>query len=128
LATPDCLGSTRLGSMAITVHQDVLDQAARAINAAASLLGTAPINGSISINWLADLRAIRAGSAVAPGTGLLCVLEDRRIPATSSAPASCGRAYLDQIAVRELLDRCKDEAVTGALLNSCTAGASPTTS
>lgn len=122
--TPDCLNTTRFGSMAITVHQDILDHARTAINGVASVLGAATLaNGELTARWLSDLRAIRfgppgTGSATAAGSGLYCLLEDRRVKATMTAPARGGTGYLDQFAVRELLDLMPREVVTGALLNS----------
>jgi hypothetical protein len=125
--TPDCLDTTRFGSMAITVHQDILDHARTAINGVASVLGTATLaRGEITVPWLSDLRAIRfgppgtgAGSPTAAGSGLYCLLEDTRIKATAMAPtARGGTGYLDQVAVRELLALMQREVVTGALANS----------
>jgi hypothetical protein len=116
--TPDCLGTTRHGSMAIVIHQDVLDHSRRALNAAASVLGVATIARELRIAWLRDLRAIRAGSATAAGTGLFCALEDTRVKATSSSPARGGLGYLDQLAVQALFEQTAREVGTGALLNS----------
>ena len=124
--TPDCLGSTRYGSMAVLLHQDTLDHASRLVNSVAGLLGTATLAGELSIPWLSDLAAIRGSSAVAPGTGLFCLLRDPRSKPTATHPAGAGGlGLLDQKAVMDLTtpgpdrrSRLQREAATGALLNS----------
>ena len=122
--TPDCLGTTRYGSMAVVLHQDTLDQATRLINAAAAVVGTATLAGELAIPWLSNLAAI--SSPTAPGKGLFCLLRDVRIKPSGTRPqGGGGLGILDQIAVQDLIapdkngrSRLQREALTGTLLNS----------
>jgi hypothetical protein len=132
--TPDCFGTTRFGSMAVLLHQDALDDARRAVNPVAPLLGTATLSGgTLTLDWLGALKIILmgtgmpgTGSATAPGSGLFCALENPRMKPTATKPASGGDGLFDQIAVRNLVAPDKvtnqsflqSQAASGALLNT----------
>jgi hypothetical protein len=107
--TPDCMGSTRFGSIAATLHHDLVDHAAAAANTVAPLLGLTTITaGTWNIPWLASLASIRAGSPIAPGSGIFCLLRDPRIPTTDPGGPSGGTGLLDGIAWKLLTDRDGD--------------------
>jgi hypothetical protein len=122
--TPDCLGTTRYGSMAVVLHQDTLDHITRLINAVAGVVGTATLAGEVAIPWLDNLAAIASPSA--PGKGLFCLLRDVRINPSGTRPRGAGGlGIVDQIAVRDLIapdetgrSRLQREALAGTLLNS----------
>jgi hypothetical protein len=126
--TPDCVGtSTRFGSIAALLHQDFLNHAQTLINTAAPFLGTASLaGGTLTVNWLAALAAIRATSPTAAGSGLFCFLRDPRLPATMTRPtATGGRGLLDCLAVMSLIDHAPGEpsylqsgVATGLLANA----------
>lgn len=98
--TPDCLGSTRAGSMAAVLHQDLLTHASTAINTAAPLLGTATLTaGTLTLNWLGALGGL---SPTAPGSGIFCLLRDPRIPSTTPGGPKGGNGLLDRLAFRAL--------------------------
>ena len=131
--TPDCMGgSTRFGSIAALLHQDMLTHAQTLINTAAPFLGKADLSGpTITVDWLTTLAGIRgtgpAGMATAAGSGLFSFLRDPRAPAgvTSTGtpfPASGGTGLLDKIAVSNLTNHApgepsylEREVATGAL-------------
>jgi hypothetical protein len=107
--TPDCMGSTRFGSMAATVHPDFVDHAVSVINIVAPLLGKTTIDGGIwNIPWLASLASILAGSGNAPGSGIFCLLREPRVLSTSSGGPSGGTGLLDRLARRSLTERDDD--------------------
>jgi hypothetical protein len=104
--TPDCMGSTRFGSMTASIHQDLLTVAANAINIAAPLIGPTSIgNGSWTIPWLANLAAVNAASATAPGSGIFCFLRAPRNPMLPPGPAGGGLGLLDRFAFSSLYQR-----------------------
>jgi hypothetical protein len=110
--TPDCVGtSTRFGSIAALLHQDVLNHAQTLINTAAPFLGTARLDGgTLTVGWLAALAAIRATSPTAAGSGLFCFLRDPRLPPTTTRPtATGGTGLLDCLAVMSLTDHAPGE-------------------
>jgi hypothetical protein len=123
---PDCLGSTRFGSMAALVHQDLLNHATVIVNTIAPLLGTATLNnGTLTVPWLAALQAIPIGSPTAAGSGISCLLRSIRIPSTPTAAASGGGGLLDRLAHRNLTEpdasgqsRLQREVASGAISNT----------
>ena len=103
--TPDCLGSTRLGSMTATLHQDALMVATNAVNTIAPILGPTAIAGGIwTIPWLANMAAVNAASPLAPGTGLFNLLRQPRATAAAGGPSG-GRGLLDSFAFTTLTER-----------------------
>jgi hypothetical protein len=127
--TPDCLGSTRFGSIAALFHQDTLDHLRTLINTAAPFLGTATLSGStLTIDWLGALATIRAtptpaAGAMAPGSGIFCFLRD--VPRLPGPPARGGTGLLDKIAVANLIGHAPGEqsfleqqVSSGAILNT----------
>lgn len=101
--TPDCLGSTRFGSMTATVHQDLLDHLRSGLAQAMPALGTATIaGGTLTLPWLATLAAT---GPMAPGSGLFSFLRDPRVAPTAAVAGSGGRGLLDLLAVRALRER-----------------------
>ncbi|OGN89280.1 MAG: hypothetical protein A2Y88_10280 [Chloroflexi bacterium RBG_13_48_10] len=121
--TPDCLGTTRLGSMAATLHQDFFDNTSNAVNTVAPLLGRTTIaSGSWSVPWLSSLDTIRQTSPRAPGSGIYYLLRDPRRLSTSPGGPSGGKGLLDLIAFQNLtqpdddgLTRTQREARAGTL-------------
>lgn len=104
--TPDCLGSTRFGSMAATVHPDLVEHSSSVTNLVAPLLGPTTIaGGTWNIPWLTSLATIFAGSAAAPGSGIFCLLRDPRVPTTGVGGPSGGTGLLDRIAWQSLTER-----------------------
>jgi hypothetical protein len=99
--TPQCGPETRDADIALSIHQDLLDNLHNAVNMAGSLLGTAFLaDGTITVPWLLNLQTIAAASATAPGSGLFKLLVDSpRVPATTTTPASGGTGLLDLLAV-----------------------------
>ena len=101
--TPDCLGSTRFGSVTATLHQDFLTVAANAINMVAPLIGPTTIaGGTWTVPWLANLGAVGATS---PGSGLFSFLRVPRVFASPPGPAGGGTGLLDRIAFASLYER-----------------------
>jgi hypothetical protein len=134
--TPDCLGSTRFGSMAATVHQDLVDHGAAATNTVSPLLGSTTIaGGTWTIPWLASLAAIHAGSGIAPGSGIFCLLREPRRRSTDVRGLGGGTGLLDRIAWQMLTEtdgrgrtRTEREFRDGTLAATLTAwGVSPET-
>ena len=104
--TPDCLGSTRFGSVTASLHQDLLTVASNAINIVAPLIGPTTIGGGAwVVPWLANLAAVNAASAAAPGTGLFCFLRQPRVATSPPGPAGGGVGLLDRLAFRSLYER-----------------------
>lgn len=100
--TPDCLGSTRFGSVTATLHQDALTVAANAINLIAPLIGPTTIaGGTWTIPWLTNLTGL---GATAPGSGIRCFLREPRVPASPPGPAGGGRGLLDRLAFMALYE------------------------
>ena len=122
VSIPSCLPSTFLGSVAATVHQDLLDQVSTLVNMVAPLLGTGRLdNGSLTMDWLGHLGSIPTGK---PAAGLFQVLRQPRL--TSQTP---GTGLLDLLAVKPLLQpggpnnlpRLENDAKTGQLATTLTA-------
>jgi hypothetical protein len=132
--TPDCLGSTRFGSIAALFHQDALNHVRTLINTAAPFLGTATLAGPrVTVDWLGTLETIRTTLSpspttgmmvpgLLPGSGIFCLLRD--VPRVES-PASGGTGLLDKIAVANLIMHApgeqsflEREAASGAILNT----------
>jgi hypothetical protein len=137
--TPDCLGSTRFGSIAALFHQDALDHLRTLINTAAPFLGTATLSGStLAIDWLGALATIRAtptpaAGAMAPGSGIFCFLRD--VPRLPGPPARGGTGLLDKIAVANLIRRppgeqsfLEQQVASGAIVNTMQSWGITTTS
>lgn len=135
--TPDCLGSTRFGSISATIHQDLLTTAMNAINLVAPLLGSTTIaGGTWTVPWLTALTAIPAANPTAPGSGLACFLRQPRslITAAPGGPPG-GTGLMDRLAFRTLYEvdaaglmRTQREAAAGTLaatLATWSAGARP---
>lgn len=126
--TPDCLGTTHLGSMSATLHQDFFDNASNAVNTVAPLLGSTTIaQGSWSVPWLSSLRAINLANPKAPGSGIFSLLRDPRRLSISPGGTSGGTGLLDLIAFQNLtqfdsdgLTRTQREARDGPLLATLT--------
>jgi hypothetical protein len=104
--TPDCFDSTRFGSLAVTIHQDLLDIAKSAINTVAPLLGSTTITGGKwTVPWLATLGALRpAANSHKPGSGLGCFLrEPRRTLAQPPGGSPAGTGLIDRLAFKFFL-------------------------
>lgn len=133
---PDCLGSTRFGSMAALVHQDLLNHATTIINTVAPLLGTATLNnGTLTIPWLSSLQAIPVASPTAAGSGISCLLRSTRVPTTAMGGPSGGGGLLDRLAHRNLTQpdasgtsRLQREVASGSISNTMQAWGITTTS
>ncbi len=124
--TPDCLGSTRFGAVTASLHQDFLTVAANAINIVAPLLGPTTIaGGSWTIPWLANLAAVNAASATAPGSGIFCFLRQPRVPTSPPGAAGGGTGLLDRLAFSTLYQR--DAAGTLRTQREFAAGTLPAT-
>jgi hypothetical protein len=101
--TPDCLGSTRFGSVAASLHQDALTTAANAVNLVAPLLGPTTIAaGTWTVPWLASLAAL---PPTASGSGLFCFLRQARVTTSPPGPTGGGVGLLDRLAFRSLYER-----------------------
>lgn len=102
--SPECMSSTRFGSISAILHQDLLNHASVAVNTVAPLLGTATISGgTLTVPWLASLAGINAGSGTAPGSGIFCLLRDPRTTTAAGGPSG-GEGLLDRIAARNLFE------------------------
>ncbi len=102
--TPDCLGSTRFGSLTAFIHQDLLSVASNAINTCAPLLGpTAIAGGTWTVPWLANLAGIV--STTAPGTGMFSFLRVPRVVTSPPGTTGGGIGLLDRLAFRTLYER-----------------------
>ena len=124
--TPDCLGSTRFGSVTASLHQDFLTVASNAINMVAPLLGPTTIaSGTWTVPWLANLAAVRAASATAPGSGIFCFLRQPRVPVSPPGPLGGGTGLLDRLAFLSLYER--DSAGTLRTQREFTASTLPAT-
>jgi hypothetical protein len=101
--TPDCLGSTRFGSVAATLHQDLLTVASNTVNLVAPLLGPTTIaGGAWTIPWLANLVGL---GPTAPGSGIAGFLREARTVTSPPGPTGGGRGLLDRLAFRSLYER-----------------------
>jgi len=133
---PDCLGSTRFGSMAALVHQDLLNHATTIINTIAPLLGTATLsNGTLTIPWLLSLQAIPSASPTVAGSGISCLLRSVRVPPAPTTAASGGGGLLDRLAHRNLTEpdasgqsRLQREVASGSISNTMRSWGITTTS
>lgn len=113
-AFPDCLGSSRGGSIAASLTQDALSFAASAVNTFVPFIGATTITSSTYpgpggasalqgrwvIPWLANMAAIPATGA---GSGIFCMLRAPRRLTTSPGGAAGGQGILDRLAWRSLI-------------------------
>lgn len=126
LLTPDCLGSTRFGSVTASLHQDFLTIAQNTINIVAPLLGPTTITGGAwRVPWLGNLAALTAATPTAPGTGLFCFLRQARVPTSPPGPVGGGTGLLDLLAFQTLYER--DAAGLVRTQREFTAGTLPST-
>ncbi len=104
--TPDCLGSTRFGSVTASLHQDFLTIASNAINLIAPLIGSTSIaGGTWTVPWLANLAAVTRANPSAPGSGLFCFLRESRRPTLPPNPGpGGGGGLLDRLAFKSLYE------------------------
>jgi hypothetical protein len=116
--TPQCVNSSRLGSIAALLHQDTLTHTTNLANLIAARLGTATLNsGILKLNWLGAITP--AGTATP--SGLFCLLTAPRI---AGPPTSGGNGLLDILAMMNLTQKdstgtsfLEREAASGALSN-----------
>ncbi len=116
--TPQCVNSSRLGSIAALLHQDTLTHTTNLANLIAARLGTATLNsGILKLNWLGAITPI----GTATPSGLFCLLTSPRV---AGPPTSGGNGLLDILSMMNLTQKdssgtsfLEREAASGALSN-----------
>ncbi|MCA3218643.1 MAG: hypothetical protein ING59_08820 [Burkholderiales bacterium] len=102
--TPDCLGSTRLGTMSATLHQDLFTVMGTTANMMVPLVGNTVVGGgSWSIPWMANMAATVGAAPAAPGAGLFTLLRNPRV--VNSGVMSGGDGLIDRLAWGRLSER-----------------------
>lgn len=104
VTTPDCLGSTRLGTMSATLHQDLFTAVQSVVNMVVPLVGNTVIaGGAWSIPWMANMAATVGAAPTARGAGLFTLLRNPRV--VNGGVMSGGDGLIDSLAWARLSER-----------------------
>jgi hypothetical protein len=97
ILTPDCMGSTRTGTMAATLHQDTLMVARNAVNLLSPLIGMTTIGATgWTVPWMSNMVNTVAINPRVPSAGLFALLRDPR--AVQSGTRVGGQGLIDVMA------------------------------